>query len=71
MQVNNYASDLAVKTFESAETSDIEQQINIWMLAYPHMFVTGIEISTSIHPQTHETQYIAVIVYQPSEQNEI
>ncbi|MEI2280371.1 hypothetical protein [Paenibacillus polysaccharolyticus] len=71
MQVNNYASDLAVKMFESAETFDLEQQINIWMLAYPHMFVTGIEISTSIHPQTHETQYIAVIVYQPSEQNEI
>ena len=71
MQVNNYACDLAVKTFEAATTSNLEQQINIWMQAFPNMFVTGVELITSFHPQTHDTQYIAVIAYQPSEQNEV
>ncbi|WP_427051986.1 hypothetical protein [Paenibacillus sp. TC-CSREp1] len=69
MHVNNYASDLAVKLFESATSTDLEQLMNTWLNTYPLMFVAGVEMSTGIHPGTNEFRYTAIIVYQPSEQN--
>ncbi|PYE51388.1 hypothetical protein HUB98_05225 [Paenibacillus barcinonensis] len=70
MQVNNYASDLAVKMFESSISAELERMMNTWLSTYPLMFVCGIEMGTVTHPGTNEIQYTAIIVYQPSELNE-
>ncbi|WP_167433960.1 hypothetical protein [Paenibacillus silvae] len=43
--------------------------MNTWLSTYPLMFVSGIEMSTGIHPDTNEFRYTAIIVYQPGEQN--
>ncbi|NMI06670.1 hypothetical protein HF638_22025 [Paenibacillus sp. SZ31] len=66
----NYASDLAVKTFVSASAPGVEELINSWMLTKPHTFVTGLEFTSTVDPISSSLEYAAIIVYQPSEQDQ-
>ena len=70
MKVLNYASDLAVKTFVSASAAGVEELINAWMLSKPHSFVTGLEFTSTVDPSSSTMEFAAIIVYQPSEQDQ-
>ncbi|PQP82077.1 hypothetical protein C0Q44_20715 [Paenibacillus sp. PCH8] len=70
MKVLNYASELAVKTFVSASAKGVEEQMNTWLAAYPHTFVTGLEIVSVVNPLSNELEFAAIVVYQPSEQDQ-
>lgn len=70
MKVLNYASDLAVKTFVSASVAGVEELINAWMLSKPNTFVTGLEFTSTVDPSSKTLEFAAIIVYQPSEQDQ-